>query len=694
VEPEEIEELARLLASLHAKHTSETQPLWEALGRKERSLWRLLARTALAHQPTIKRSGPARLFEIGSRLVGRGSHAVAAAPVPGAPKGKGAAARAGKSRGGPPRPNGTDGRIGHFLRLIRRGRGKRQAPHSASPAPPQRPAYVPQRVVIYTAVIGGYDELTPPMFQSPDCDFIAFSDVPLRVKGWQVRPLNYLHHDPARAARFVKLHPHVYFPDHDYSIWIDGSIAARGDLRQLVGSLTIGTFIGAFPHPARDCIYEQGENCAVLNQDLAETIERHLARFRMEGVPEKAGLWATNVLVRRHNDPACADLMAAWWRELEIGSRRDELSLPVVARRHSVTISPLGNLAEVASKRELFSHSEHLKVRAITGIASPPAAARVKVHVDSIPIDIGVCVYNSPVETEACLTALAAVRRPNQRIVIVDDASDGPTARYLDQFAVRYPQIQLIRHERNQGYTSSANDVLKNSQGQWVILLNSDTIVPSRALGKLVACGEQFAGLGIVGPLSNTATWQTVPQLSGPDGKWMVNQIPKGVSVEDMDRMCEQVSTRVVPFVPLVNGFCLAIRRAVFDRIGLFDEKNFPIGYGEEDDYCLRAGTAGFLCAIATDAYIYHARSASFTPERRPPLVEAGALALRRKHTPERIASAVDMMKRHPEFARMRERLAEALAARQPAGDPLALAAGDPVSRPRERVELEGLVNG
>lgn len=660
MDPEEIEELARLLASLHARHTTGTQQIWEALDRKERSLWRLLARTSL--NQSAKRA----------RANGRGAAG--------------------------PRDNALNpsGMIGHLLNLIGYGPGKWQGSRSnpsveASPSPKH---YVAQRVAIYTAVVGGYDELKPPLFQPSECDFIAFSDVPLKVKGWQVRPLNYLHHDPARAARFVKIHPHVYFSDHDYSIWIDGSVTVRGDLRQLVSSLAAGAFLGAFPHPAQDCIYEQGENCAALMQDLPETIERHLDRFRMEGVPEKAGLWSTSVLVRRHNNPACIDLMNAWWRELESGSRRDELSLPVVARRTSTVISPLGNLAEAAAKRNLFAQSEHLRVRAITGIAPPPTVARIKVHVDTIPTDIGICVHNSPAETEACLKALSAVRCPNQRIIIVDDASDAPTASLLDDFAGKHDQVQLVRHEQNQGYTLSANDVLKNSQGRWIILLNSDTIVPSRALGKLVACGEQYAQLGIVGPLSNAATWQTVPQLSGPDRKWMVNEIPEGLSIEELDRLCEQISTRVVPFVPLINGFCLAIRRDVVEQIGLFDEENFPIGYGEEDDYCLRAGAAGFLCAIATDAYVYHTKSASFTPERRTPLVEAGAQALRRKHTSERIAAAVDMLKWHPELARMRERLAEALAARSLEAASTALPTGHSANRPPDLLEPRGLVDG
>jgi hypothetical protein len=180
-------------------------------------------------------------------------------------------------------------------------------------------------------------------------------------------------------------------------------------------------------------------------------------------------------------------------------------------------------------------------------------------------------------------------------------------------------------------------------------------------------CGEQFPALAVVGPLSNAAGWQTVPQLTGLDGKFMINSLPGSLTVEDMDRLCEELSDGVVPFVPLVNGFCFAIRRSAVEQIGPFDEANFPIGYGEEDDFCLRAGAASFLCGLATDSYVFHSKSASFTPERRAPLVAQGGKALRMKHSPERVAAAVETMKRHPYLALVRQRIGEAVRKRVPA---------------------------
>jgi O-antigen biosynthesis protein len=564
-------------------------------------------------------------------------------------------------------PDVANSNINPLLHFISYGRSEGRHPlpppankdilGSRTPLPP----LPSQRIVVYSAVVSGYDNLKPPGVRPPNCDFVAFSDQPLQVDGWEVRPLNYLHHDPTRAARFVKLHPHIYFPEYDYSIWVDANIGIRGDIRSFISRLANEEFIGIFEHPLRNCIYVEAEECIKRKKDHEQVIRRHADRYRAEGFPEKAGLWETNIVVRRHNDPACKKLMTAWWRELEIGSRRDQISLPVVASRLSVEIAPLGQPGENARDHPHVTLVKHLSKRTPAPEDTLPAVTRKSIDIDQISIDIGVCVHNSPNEVQACLTSLLAARRPQDGIVIVDDASDAPTAMLLDEFATTNERVTLIRHKENQGYTQSANDVLSKTQSDWVVLLNSDTVVPPRALRKLIVCGEQFSHIGIVGPLSNAASWQTVPQMLGPDGKFLVNEIPAPLTVEDMDRLCEELSTGAVPFVPLVNGFCYAVRRSLIKDIGYFDEARFPTGYGEEDDYCLRAGAAGYVCSIATDAYVYHVKSASFTSERRKPLAAAGSKALQKKHSAQRVSAATEVMRHQAELARIRRLMLERL---------------------------------
>lgn len=513
------------------------------------------------------------------------------------------------------------------------------------------------RYVIYSVVIGGYDDLKPPAFPVPNCDFVLFSDQPLKVAHWKVLPLNYLHREPARAARFVKLHPHLYFPDYTHSIWLDANIGVRGDIGALLDALGDDGFMAAFEHPLRDCVYEEGAECIERRKDHEDVIVRHLHRYREKGVPEGIGLWETNVLVRRHNDPACIEMMSRWWQEIQMGSRRDQLALPVVQRELEATIVPLDAPGICARAHPLLTFSPHLGKR----YASDWNAAWPR-HASSdtpsqAPMTIGICVHNGLDVVRECLASVVAACREEDSIVIVDDASDPPTASFLDLFAATQDRVRLIRNTENLGYTKSANRVFKATTTDWIILLNSDTVVPRGTFRKLVDAGERYPRLAIVGPLSNAAGWQTVPRLTGDDGTFLVNRLRPRITPEIMDGMCEDVAHTVPMFVPLVNGFCIAIRRTVLEEIGFFDEQHFPLGYGEEDDLCLRAADAGYVCGVATNTYVFHRKSASFTPERRKVLSPAGQAMLMAKYGAERLSALTEYMRRHPGLRNMRVKL-------------------------------------
>ena len=523
-----------------------------------------------------------------------------------------------------------------------------------------------ERIVVFTAVTGGYDSLRDPKHVLTNCDYIAFSDRPLDCKVWQVFPFNYHEEDVVRTARFVKLHPHVYFPDHTISIWIDANISLEGDSQPFIDCLGDDGVMALFPHPNRNCVFAEGRECIKRSKDGAEIIEQQLGKYTARAFLEDAGLWETGVLVRRHLDPRCKQLMTAWWRELFLGSRRDQISLPVAIHDTGAPVRALGLKGVDLRFHPLLGYQKHSPVRqAPTSMPSLPKPMSTRSPIadpSTVPVDIGVCVYNSPRETLDCIQSVIATRGLRDRLIIVNDASGPETAEMLRAFAAAHERVVLINHETNQGYTRSANDVLRASVNPYTILLNSDTVMPPGTVSRLVACGESFPQLGILGPLSNAAGWQSVPRLHAPGGGFLVNEIPPGLTITDMSRLCAQASNGVVPFVQLVNGFCFAVKRSVIDSIGYLDEQAFPIGYGEEDDYCLRAGNAGFICGIATDAYVYHVKSVTFTSERRKTLAKEGGVALRAKHTRERVANSVAVAQHHPELVQMRARLQELLA--------------------------------
>jgi GT2 family glycosyltransferase/glycosyltransferase involved in cell wall biosynthesis len=286
-----------------------------------------------------------------------------------------------------------------------------------------------------------------------------------------------------------------------------------------------------------------------------------------------------------------------------------------------------------------------------------------------LKIDIIVCIHNSLEDVKACLDAVERTRTANTRLIVVNDGSDEETSHYLDAYFVDRVQDKLILHSQALGYTRAANAGLRAATADYAILLNSDTIVPRGWLEKLLEVGESDPDIGIIGPLSNAASWQSIPEVVQANGKdWSVNPLPSGLTVERMAQIVELQSDRSFPRVPLLNGFCYAIKRATIERIGYLDEETFPQGYGEENDYCFRAADAGLSLAIATHAYVYHAKSKSYTHERRRELARLGGAAFDAKHGQQRVQQAVQLMRQDPSLARMRSQVA-ALLAQLPASD-------------------------
>lgn len=247
-------------------------------------------------------------------------------------------------------------------------------------------------------------------------------------------------------------------------------------------------------------------------------------------------------------------------------------------------------------------------------------------------VEIIVPVYNALEETLDCLRSVRLNTTLPYALTVIDDASEPDVAQALCAYRDCNPGLRLIRNETNLGYTRSANLGFAQARADWVVLLNSDTLVTPGWLEGLLACAESDPAIRFVGPLSNAASWQSVPAVLDAGRKFKVNALPSGYTPADMARLVAFHSCRAYPRVRLLNGFCTLIHRDTVMALGLLDEQAFPQGYGEENDLCLRAAAAGHQLAIADDVYVYHAKSASFGHARRAELSKAGGQALRAKH--------------------------------------------------------------
>jgi GT2 family glycosyltransferase len=240
--------------------------------------------------------------------------------------------------------------------------------------------------------------------------------------------------------------------------------------------------------------------------------------------------------------------------------------------------------------------------------------------------------------------------------VLLDDGSAHDTRTYLEEVAAGRSEIVLERNQQARGYTRAANQGLALSSAECVILLNSDTIVTDWWADKLAHALFSTPGAGLVGPLSNAASYQSIPSIEGSGGQTAINPLPPGTTIGSLNLMCETwAEGRHFPRVPLVHGFCFGIARQVIDQIGYFDDFHFPNGYGEENDYCFRAIDAGFDGVIATDTFVFHAKTRSYTEADRLTLAATGGAAFRKLFGTARIRRATAGLASNPTLTHMRD---------------------------------------
>ena len=528
------------------------------------------------------------------------------------------------------------------------------------------------RVAVFSAVSGGYDSVKPPEVLHDGIDHVFYTDQPVESVGiYDIRPLPYFDADPTRSARYVKTHPHTLLADeYDVVIWIDANIMITGDITEIVDSvIDSGKSFGAMRHPSRQSVYDEFDVCIRRGKDDVGTLKAQKRLYKERGY-DNDDLIESNILVYDLRDESLYEFLNDWWNQINIYSRRDQLSInycldnneidwhaftnyPRTARDHpSVALTQHGE--SVSSLRDLGRAVGASLVEPFRGESY--REARQEELLSGYRIDAIVCVHNAYEAVEKCLRSIEQHKTQALSLIIVDDGSADKTKRLLEKFNKDKPWVKLIRHDQAKGYTRAANAGLRASTADLRILLNSDTVVTARWHEKMAQAAINTK-TGIVGPMSSAASTQSLPDYKSTIDQTAINPLPKNTSIDDMNDYCEEwAQANVAPIVPLVHGFCIGITKEVIDAIGYYDEEAFPRGYGEENDYCFRAADAGFPLAIATNTYVFHEKSKSFLSDDRKKLMQAGARAFRDKHGQRRIDRAVKTMQSNTVLETMRRR--------------------------------------
>jgi GT2 family glycosyltransferase len=234
---------------------------------------------------------------------------------------------------------------------------------------------------------------------------------------------------------------------------------------------------------------------------------------------------------------------------------------------------------------------------------------------DDKSIAIIIINYNTCQELQACLGSIRP-EEASQVVVVDNDSSDGS----VEMVKSRYPWVSLHANKTNLGYGGAANQAIAGCSAQYVVLLNSDTLLQTGALEGLVRYLDEHPQASIVGPrLINAdgtlqASCYSFPRpldtflenstIAVSFGRLIRRYIP-GIR-RLYWRTWTHDSVRIVPWV---KGAVLAIRREAFNAVGGFDESFFM--YFEDADLCYRMKKAGWEVHFTPITTIIHVGGAS-----------------------------------------------------------------------------------
>ncbi len=240
-------------------------------------------------------------------------------------------------------------------------------------------------------------------------------------------------------------------------------------------------------------------------------------------------------------------------------------------------------------------------------------------------IDIIIPVYNAFDDVVRCIESVRRHSGNECRIVLIDDAS--PDSRIKSLFEALECEsdnrMTFLVNAENLGFVGTVNRGMSLSRND-VVLLNSDTLVTARWLAKIAKCAESDVRIGTITPFSNNAEICSFPEFCK-------NNSVADNEIERTNQAMETATVPVYPDIPTAVGFCMFIRRNLLDAIGLFDAETFGLGYGEENDFCMRAMKAGFRNVLCEDTFVAHVGSQSFTAQTQA-LKERNSKLLFEKH--------------------------------------------------------------
>ena len=223
-------------------------------------------------------------------------------------------------------------------------------------------------------------------------------------------------------------------------------------------------------------------------------------------------------------------------------------------------------------------------------------------NIETLKIEISIITINYNGLEDTCALIETIPFNEEMEVIVVDNASDNQEG---ETIALRYPQVKIIKSERNLGFAGGNNLGIQSAKGKYLLLINNDTIIRDFNIQALIDRMESSPDIGIVCPKIRFAWGNNSIQYAGYSrlSRISVRNHAFGFNEEDQDQYDTPHPT------PYAHGAAMFIRRDAINKVGLMPECYFL--YYEELDWSMMFTRTGYQIWYEPKCTIYHKESKS-----------------------------------------------------------------------------------
>ncbi|MBS9892364.1 DUF616 domain-containing protein [Vibrio sp. Vb2853] len=200
------------------------------------------------------------------------------------------------------------------------------------------------RIVVYTAITGGYDKLKEVSCPEEGVDYICITDSNFSGKvpfPWQHVSIPSCKLSNKDLARYCKIMSHKLLPQYDVSIWIDGNISIKGSMLKLIEDEFGDELVASYDHWGRRSVYEEMKECLKIGHDFYWTLRKQANFYKSENFISDT-LFENNVVIRSHKNDKVRKMNEEWLKQYQIFGKRDQYSYTYSAFKNDINILSLG----------------------------------------------------------------------------------------------------------------------------------------------------------------------------------------------------------------------------------------------------------------------------------------------------------------------------------------------------------------